>query len=143
MGRGYQPTEFGRYGVEQTDTRKMFDEAIQVIRQAWTQEQVNCDGTYYQFTDVPVRPKPLQHPHPPIWMACLSPETFALAGQYGFHLLYGTVFGLPPDKAQERLRDYHDGLRAGVVHGDRTDHSRVGTSSQIVAFHHRYGSLWC
>jgi len=113
VGRGYQPSEFSRYGVEQTDTRKMFDEAIQVIQQAWTQEQVHFDGTYYQFTNVPVRPKPLQHPHPPIWMACLSPETFRLAGQYGFHLLYGTVFGLPPDKAQERLRDYHEGLIAG------------------------------
>ena len=60
-----------------------------------------------------LRPKPLQQPHPPMWMACLSPETFALAGQYGLHLLYGTVFGLAPDKAQARLQDYYDGLRAG------------------------------
>lgn len=31
VGRGYQPTEFSRYGVEQTNIRTMFDEAIQVI----------------------------------------------------------------------------------------------------------------
>jgi natural product biosynthesis luciferase-like monooxygenase protein len=113
VGRGYQPMEFGCYGVDLRHTRQMFDEGIQVLRQAWTQERVNFQGTYYHFTDVPVRPKPLQQPHPPIWMACLSPETFALAGRYGFHLLYGTVFGLPPDKAQARMQDYGRGLREG------------------------------
>lgn len=113
VGRGYQPIEFRGYGVDQRRTREIFDEAIQVIQQAWTQEYVNLQGTYYQFTDVAVRPKPLQQPHPPIWMACLSPETFALAGRYGFHLLYGAVFGLPPDKAPERLQAYCRGLQAG------------------------------
>jgi natural product biosynthesis luciferase-like monooxygenase protein len=111
VGRGYQPIEFRGYGVDQTRSREIFDEAIQVIQQSWTQESVNFHGAYYQFTDVAVRPKPLQQPHPPIWMACLSPETFALAGRYGFHLLYGAVFGLPPDKAPERLRDYYRGLQ--------------------------------
>jgi natural product biosynthesis luciferase-like monooxygenase protein len=111
VGRGYQPTEFSRYGVDQSNTRQMFAESIQIIQQAWTQERVHFQGTYYQFTDVPVRPKPLQQPHPPIWMACLSPETFALAGRYGFNLLYGTVFGLTPDKAQARLLDYRRGLQ--------------------------------
>jgi natural product biosynthesis luciferase-like monooxygenase protein len=113
VGRGYQPTEFGCYGVDLSHSRQMFDEGMQVIRQAWTQERVNFQGRYYQFAEVPVRPKPLQQPHPPIWMACLSPETFALAGRYGFHLLYGTVFGLPPDKAHDRLQDYSRGLRDG------------------------------
>lgn len=111
VGRGYQPSEFSRYGVDQTDTRQMFDESIRIIRQAWTQEYVNFQGTYYQYRDVPVRPKPLQQPHPPMWMACLSPETFKLAGRYGFHLLYGTVFGLAPDKGQARLQDYYRGLQ--------------------------------
>ena len=111
VGRGYQPSEFSRYGVDQTDTRQMFDESIRIIRQAWTQEYVNFQGTYYQYRDVPVRPKPLQQPHPPMWLACLSPETFKLAGRYGFHLLYGTVFGLAPDKGQARLQDYYRGLQ--------------------------------
>jgi alkanesulfonate monooxygenase SsuD/methylene tetrahydromethanopterin reductase-like flavin-dependent oxidoreductase (luciferase family) len=40
IGRGYQPTEFAGYGIDQTQSRVMFDEAVQVIRQAWTQERV-------------------------------------------------------------------------------------------------------
>ena len=112
VGRGYRPSEFARYGVDLTRTREMFHEAIQVIQQAWTQETVTFHGTYYRFDEVPVRPKPLQRPHPPIWMACLSPETFELAGRYGFNLLYGTVFGLPPEKAKEMLVSYRRGLTA-------------------------------
>lgn len=113
VGRGYQPTEFAPYGIDQTRTREMFDEAITVIRRAWTEERVTFSGKHYRFDGVPVRPKPLQKPHPPIWMACLSPETFELAGRYGFNLLFGTVFGLPPDKARDMLVAYRRGLVAG------------------------------
>ncbi len=113
VGRGYQPTEFAGYGIDPTRTRGMFDEAIQIIRQAWTEETVTFHGAHYDFDRVPVRPKPLQRPHPPIWMAALSPETFELAGRYGFNLLYGTAFGLPPDKAKELQQSYHRGLTLG------------------------------
>lgn len=113
VGRGYQPTEFTGYGVDQTRTREMFEEAIAIIRLAWTADRVTFHGKHWRFDDVPVRPKPLQQPHPPIWMAALSPETFELAGRYGHHLLYGTAFGLPPEKARELQVSYRRGLVAG------------------------------
>jgi natural product biosynthesis luciferase-like monooxygenase protein len=121
VGRGYQPLEFERYGVEQTDTRGMFHEALDAIRQAWTKGRVNLEGEHYRFRDVPVRPAPVQTPHPPIWMAALSAETFELAGRYGLNLLYGSVFGLSPDLATQRRRDYFRGLRLGghAVEGKR------------------------
>ncbi|MEE9279777.1 MAG: LLM class flavin-dependent oxidoreductase [Myxococcota bacterium] len=113
VGRGYQPLEFQRYGVEQSTTRQQFHEALDVIRQAWTKGRVDFDGEHFHFDNVPVRPAPLQQPHPPIWMAALSQETFELAGRYGLNLLYGSVFGLSPEAAGERRRDYHRGLAAG------------------------------
>ena len=113
VGRGYQPLEFRRYGIDQTTTREQFDESLQVIRQAWTEGRVDFAGKHYRFDDVPVRPRPVQRPHPPIWMAALSPETFELAGRYGLNLLYGSVFGLTPDAAGQRRTDYYRGLKAG------------------------------
>jgi luciferase family oxidoreductase group 1 len=113
VGRGYQPLEFRRYGVDQSATREQFDEALQVIRQAWTEGRVDFRGKHFRFEDVPIRPMPLQKPHPPIWMAALSPDTFELAGRYGLNLLYGSVFGLTPELAGERRRDYFRGLAAG------------------------------
>jgi alkanesulfonate monooxygenase SsuD/methylene tetrahydromethanopterin reductase-like flavin-dependent oxidoreductase (luciferase family) len=91
----------------------MFHEALDAIRQAWTKGRVNLEGEHYRFRDVPIRPAPVQVPHPPIWMAALSPETFELAGRYGLNLLYGSVFGLSPDAAAQRRRDYFRGLRLG------------------------------
>ncbi len=113
IGRGYQPLEFQRYGVEQTGTRGMFHEGLEAIRQAWTHGRVNLEGEHYQFRDVPIRPAPVQRPHPPIWMAALSAETFEIAGRYGLNLLYGSVFGLSPELAIQRRRDYFRGLRLG------------------------------
>ncbi len=123
VGRGYQPLEFQRYGVEQSTTRQQFHEALQVIRQAWTEGRVNFEGEHFRFDDVPVRPTPLQRPHPPIWMAALSPETFEIAGRYGLNLLYGSVFGLSPDAAGQRRRDYYRGLAAG---GHSPEDKRAG-----------------
>jgi luciferase family oxidoreductase group 1 len=113
IGRGYQPLEFRRYGVDQTTTREQFHEGLEVLRQAWTSGRVDFHGRHYRFDDVPVRPRPLQMPHPPIWMAALSPETFELAGRYGLNLLYGSVFGLSPEAAGQRRADYFRGLAAG------------------------------
>jgi luciferase family oxidoreductase group 1 len=111
VGRGYQPLEFRRYGVDQTTTREQFREALEIIRQAWSQGRVDYEGDHYRFHDVPIRPRPMQQPHPPLWMAALSQETFELAGRYGMNLLFGSVFGLSPELAPERRRDYYRGLR--------------------------------
>ncbi len=113
VGRGYQPLEFERYGVDQSQTRGQFDEALRIIQQAWTRGRVDFEGDHYRFRDVPIRPAPFQKPHPPIWMAALSPETFELAGRYGLNLLYGSVFGLSPEIAGQRRADYHRGLAEG------------------------------
>jgi natural product biosynthesis luciferase-like monooxygenase protein len=126
VGRGYQPLEFTRYGVDQATTRVQFEEALAVIRQAWSKGRVDFEGKHLRFVDVPVRPAPVQKPHPPIWMAALSPETFELAGRYGLNLLYGSVFGLSPEIAGERRAAYYRGLAAG-------GHSPDGRSAGCLA----------
>ncbi|MBW2421958.1 MAG: LLM class flavin-dependent oxidoreductase [Deltaproteobacteria bacterium] len=128
VGRGYQPLEFDRYGIEQSTTRGQFHEALDVIRQAWTQETVNFEGEHYRFHDVPVRPKPFQQPHPPIWMAALSPDTFEMAGRYGLDIMYGSVFGLSPENAVLRRADYYRGLRAA---GHSTEGRQAGCLTMI------------
>jgi luciferase family oxidoreductase group 1 len=121
LGRGYQPLEFQRYGVDQTTSREQFHEALQIVRQAWTEGRVDFEGRHYRFRDVPIRPRPLQKPHPPIWMAALSQESFEIAGRYGLNLLYGSVFGLSPELAKQRRADYYRGLReAGHTVEDRS-----------------------
>jgi natural product biosynthesis luciferase-like monooxygenase protein len=111
IGRGYQPHEFRGYGVDQTKSRGMFNEAVEIIQQAWTQERVNFSGVHFKFQDVLVRPKPLQKPHPPIWMAALSPESFVQAGKKGFNLLCAPVFGFGGKSGLDNIEAYRTALR--------------------------------
>jgi natural product biosynthesis luciferase-like monooxygenase protein len=110
VGRGYQPLEFAGYGVDQTRSREIFDESIEIIRRAWTEERLDFEGKHYQFRDLEIRPKPLQKPHPPIWLAALSEETFEKAGRLGFNLLLSPVFGGSLQIAKDRVARYRDAL---------------------------------
>ncbi|MBW1844821.1 MAG: LLM class flavin-dependent oxidoreductase [Deltaproteobacteria bacterium] len=123
VGRGYQPVEFEGFGVDQTRSREIFDESIEVIRRCWTEDKLNFEGKHYQFKDLDVRPKPLQQPHPPIWMAALSEETFEKAGRLGFNLLLSPVFGGSLQGAADRIKRYRDSL---AKHGHDPETRKVG-----------------
>ena len=110
IGRGFQPVEFRGYGVDQSKSREIFNEALEVIIQAWTRERVDFAGSYFRFKDVAVKPKPLQKPHPPIWMAAVSPESFVFAGARGFNLICGPIFGLGHDYLEKNLHAYRESL---------------------------------
>ncbi len=111
VGRGYQPLEFKGHRVDQTKSRGIFRESLEIITQAWTQERVNYDGQFFTIDDVWVRPKPLQKPHPPIWIAAISPETYPLVGKLGANLLYAPVFTPEGKPIVERLEAYRAALR--------------------------------
>lgn len=124
VGRGYQPHEFRGYGIDQSQSRSLFQESLDIILQAWTQERVRFHGRHFQIEDVPVRPKPMQKPHPPVWMAALSPESFVEAGRRGFNLLCAPVFGFGGRSGVENLELYRQALR---------DHGHDPASKQIAA----------
>lgn len=131
VGRGYQPHEFSGYGVDQSRTREMFREGVEVIQKAWTEERFDYDGEFYQFHDLSVRPKPLQKPHPPMWMASLSAETFKLCGEYGFNLMCAPVFGFDVNRGAAQIEEYRQALRDHDR--DPDDHEVAGLIMTYVA----------
>ncbi len=106
VGRGYQPSEYKGFGVDQENSRDIFDEGMQLIKKVWTEENVTFKGKYYQTENLTVRPRPFQKPHPPIYMACVQPETFAIAGRNGYHVLTSAAFGLSIKKAKGCVASY-------------------------------------
>jgi len=112
VGRGYQPIEFAGFQVDQAKSRGIFNESLEVIMQAWTQERVNFKGVHFNIQDQVVRPKPLQKPHPPVWIAGLSEATFPMVGKWGCNLLCAPVFGFQGSSAAELLNSYRQALRA-------------------------------
>lgn len=122
VGRGYQPHEFEGYGIDQSRSRDLFQESIEIIQKAWTEERFTYEGEFYQFHDLSVRPKPLQQPHPPVWMASLSPESFQLSGLHGFNLMCAPVFGFDINSGAGLIGQYHQSLR---------DHGREPASHEV------------
>ena len=83
VGRGYQPHEFARFDVTVPESRQRFSECLDVLIKAWTQdESFTYEGEYVQIpNEVTVWPKPLQKPHPPLWLAGTSIESMKLAAE--------------------------------------------------------------
>lgn len=114
LGRGYQPKEFAGFGLSMERTRERFDECMEIIRRAWTQERVTFAGEFYQVNNIAVFPRPRQQPHPPLWTAAVSPDTYRLAAQRHFKILTAPSF-TPWDILRKNYDAYRDEWRR--LHG--------------------------
>jgi len=94
VGMGYQEVDFAAYGLRVSDRVSLFEEGVEVIKRAWTEEKLYFVGKRYTLTDVSVTPKPVQRPRPPIWIAGVGDEAMKRAGRIGDALLADS-FQLP------------------------------------------------
>ncbi|HVA78394.1 MAG TPA: LLM class flavin-dependent oxidoreductase, partial [Candidatus Binataceae bacterium] len=88
-GRGAFPLNYRGYGVPMAESRGLFEEGLEFIRAAWTQDRVTFHGKHFNVDQIQVVPKPLQKPHPPIRIAANSPDTFTFAGANGYPIFAG------------------------------------------------------
>jgi alkanesulfonate monooxygenase SsuD/methylene tetrahydromethanopterin reductase-like flavin-dependent oxidoreductase (luciferase family) len=87
VGRGSSSTEFEGFGIPDGDTtRDMFDEALPQLVRMWKEREYSYEGESFSVPPRDVLPKPYTN-HPPLWVACGSPATFAKAGQLGLGAL--------------------------------------------------------
>ena len=120
LGRGNRPMEFYGHGVPQQQSRERMEEGVDVLLQAWTQDRVNYAGTYWQIHNVPVYPKPLQQPHPPLAFAVTSPETIAWTASRGYGML-SSGLGTPLPQTVRNRDAYVQGLRANGFNQSQID----------------------
>lgn len=100
FGKGGTQQEAGTFGYDKADAAAMVDEAMRLVPKYWGDDIVEHRG---QFIDVPPRaihPKPLQQPHPPLYMACTRTETLVDAGARGIGALV-LGFGGPEQVAEK------------------------------------------
>ena len=92
-GRAYQPHEFLGLDIPMEQSREMYTEGLDIVVKAWTNEKVDYDGKFWKIREpVEVLPKPIQKPHPPIYQACITPDSFRTAAQQGLHLQLASPF---------------------------------------------------
>jgi alkanesulfonate monooxygenase SsuD/methylene tetrahydromethanopterin reductase-like flavin-dependent oxidoreductase (luciferase family) len=88
-GRGFDPDEFRVFGVPAEESRRRFLEAVDIVRKAWTSPRLDHRGEFWRFEGIEVLPKPLQTPHPPIYLAAGSPGGVRAAARLGMDILLG------------------------------------------------------
>jgi alkanesulfonate monooxygenase SsuD/methylene tetrahydromethanopterin reductase-like flavin-dependent oxidoreductase (luciferase family) len=108
-GRSATWTELGGFRCEPDDTKEMWDECTRAVVKMWTTDNFSWNGRHFQMPPRNIIPKPLQTPHPPLWVAVQSPETAVQAGERGMGML-GVTLGAPLDY-QQMVKDYRRAIR--------------------------------
>jgi alkanesulfonate monooxygenase SsuD/methylene tetrahydromethanopterin reductase-like flavin-dependent oxidoreductase (luciferase family) len=110
LGTGRSATfyEMQPFGVEPDRTRDEWDEAVRMIPKMWTQDEFSWDSERFRIPTRNVVPKPLQKPHPPIWMAGTQPSSAFFAAERGLGFLHFSYSD--PEALDEKVQKYHEGI---------------------------------
>ena len=113
-GRGFDRKEFEVFGVTQEDSYPRFRENVEIVLRAWRDDRLNYRGQFHQYQDVEVLPKPVQQPHPPVWIASSSPKAIAWSARQGHAIL------MDPHSSHEELAEKYRTYRHDLAeHGHR------------------------
>jgi alkanesulfonate monooxygenase SsuD/methylene tetrahydromethanopterin reductase-like flavin-dependent oxidoreductase (luciferase family) len=108
-GRSSSPYQLRAFGVDVATTREEWEEATKLLPQLWTREKFSYHGKFYSWDDaITVVPRPVQQPHPPLWVASTQPDTCRLAGEKGLGLLMPQLGG--PESARESIAAYKEAV---------------------------------
>ncbi|MDP6688824.1 MAG: LLM class flavin-dependent oxidoreductase [Alphaproteobacteria bacterium] len=105
VGRAYQPGEFAGFGENPDVSREMFFESMDILMKCFSGERFSQKGDFWQVEDVQLYPSPVQDPHPPIYMAAVSPPSYKLAAEHGLSILRAPRF-TSLDLVQEQFGEY-------------------------------------
>ncbi len=131
VGKGYRPYEFSGFCIPQDESTARFDEAIDVIRKAWTSKgRFSYEGKLWRYDNIVVEPAPIQQPHPPFWMGAGSPESIKRAAREGYNLLLDQI--APVDVIIDRVRVFREECEAI---GRRYDPMMVGVTRGLQIVH--------
>jgi len=112
IGSGNTEMDYRVFGVTRENDRQRLHEALDVILKTWGNERSSHRGNFWQFEELTLYPRPIQQPHPPIWVAGTSAEGLGWAGRNGFNIM--TVgHPHPPEKVRTGVEAWKQGLIEG------------------------------
>src|SRR5438093_1214802 len=126
LGVGWHEDEFALMGVPYRERGPRTSEAIEAIKALWAGDDVTFDGKYYRFQHLTIDPKPLQLPHPPIWIGGGTQPSEKVYGQ--------TVPDITP--VLKRIAKYAD---TWVPHSSSTPEQVKGDWERVQTFAREYG----
>jgi alkanesulfonate monooxygenase SsuD/methylene tetrahydromethanopterin reductase-like flavin-dependent oxidoreductase (luciferase family) len=85
-GIGVHEHEFIRWGMDYYQRAAISEEVLEIVKMAWTHDEVTYAGKYFHFDEALPHPKPFQQPHPPIWAAVHSDTSVEFAARNNYHV---------------------------------------------------------
>ena len=125
-GRGFDRTEFQAFDVPVAESSDRFRESVEIVLAAWRNETLTYEGKFWRYDGIEVLPKPLQRPHPPVWLAATSPDSIKRAAEGGYDILQDPHSSSTLLGSKREL--YYDTLRA---HGFPTERRIIPTARLI------------
>ena len=109
IGSGNTELDYRVFGVTRENDRERLREAVDVILKSWADERISHTGQFWSFDQLTLYPRPIQQPHPPIWVAGTSAEGLGWAGRQGYNIM--TVgHPHPPEKVRIGVEAWKYGL---------------------------------
>ncbi len=93
FGIGWSKDEYQASNIPFQNRGKRSDEFVQVLKRIWTDDVVEFKGKYYNIPASKIGPKPIQKPHPPVYLGGFSPNTFSRIVNYDTNGWLGVVAG--------------------------------------------------
>lgn len=111
--RSNNPRTLRAFEVDPDKTRAMWFESMDVLRKALTLDEVEHHGEFWTISPaVPLIPKPIQKPHPPVFVSATSVETHGNAGKLGIGVMTGNSLSGGWDYLEEAISTYEEGLKS-------------------------------
>jgi alkanesulfonate monooxygenase SsuD/methylene tetrahydromethanopterin reductase-like flavin-dependent oxidoreductase (luciferase family) len=122
------PREYQVHNIALAESRARFDEAYEIITCAWTEEVFSYQGKFWSYQDVALWPRPVQQPHPEIWIPVVgSKESIEFAARHNARI----TPGLAPGGLQDDIIRYYAACLARHGHGITPDHLSLGVSAYV------------
>jgi alkanesulfonate monooxygenase SsuD/methylene tetrahydromethanopterin reductase-like flavin-dependent oxidoreductase (luciferase family) len=147
VGKGYREAEFSGFCIPIAESTERFDEAMEIIRKAWSAPgRFSYSGKLWRYDNIVVEPSPVQQPHPPFWLGAGSTPSIQRAAREGYNLLLDQI--APIDLIIERVAAFraecarverpYDPMMVGVTRGLQIVHSEeerlraLGTRREVL-----------
>lgn len=89
IGRGFSPREYAVFGIPMAASRSLTEESLEILRASFRGQPVTFHGRHYTLEALDIVPHVVQEPHPPLWTAAVSPETYTWAATHELGVLAG------------------------------------------------------
>lgn len=126
-GRATSHEELDGFDIDPADTQKQWAEALEIIPRMWSEEYFEYESENIRIPRRRITPKPVQQPHPPMWVASTQPSSIQFAGEHGLGVL---GFGISDLNSNDYVKMHKEALKkakpAGGVINDRFAVLRIG-----------------